>query len=167
MKKRITILALLFPLLCLLPTPAQATAPLKVGIYQNEPKIFVNERGKPTGIWVDLLEHIAEKEGWRLRYVPGTWQECLDRLGRGGIDLLPDVAYSGKRALRYLFNEENVLANWARVYTHESQDIESIEALRDKKVAVMKGDISFERFKLFNIPALLFSATTTGVFFRP
>ncbi len=42
---------------------------LIVGVYENPPKIFTSESGKPAGIFIDVIEHIAESEGWNLRYV--------------------------------------------------------------------------------------------------
>lgn len=62
---------------------------LRIGVYENAPKIFISESGKPAGIFIDIIENIAEREGWRLRYVPGSWGEGLDRLAKGEIDLMP------------------------------------------------------------------------------
>lgn len=152
MKKRIAILSLFISFQFFLPVLAKEAVTFKVGIYQNEPKIYLDEDGKPAGLWVELLEYIAQKEGWRLTFVSGSWQQCLERLERGEIDILPDVGYSENRANIYRFNQETVLSNWARIYSHDSHNIERIEDLKDKKVAVMKGDISFKEFKLFNIP---------------
>jgi len=151
MKKWFSAVFLFLVFQAFLPVFAGEPVILKVGIYQNEPKIFLDDRGKPAGLWVDLLEHISAKEEWRLTYVAGTWQQCLDRLEKGEVDILPDVAFTEKRSRIYRFNKETIMSNWAQVYSHDSQDIENIENLNHKKVAVMKGDISFEKFKLFNI----------------
>jgi ABC-type amino acid transport substrate-binding protein len=80
---------------------------VKVGLYENAPKIFTSESGQPSGIFIDVLASIAETEGWRLQYVHGTWGEGLDRLEKGEIDLMPDVAYSSEREKR--------LSWWPRV----------------------------------------------------
>ncbi len=47
---------------------------VRVGVYPNEPKIYLNEAGHATGIFADLLGEIATREGWTLRYVPCDWQ---------------------------------------------------------------------------------------------
>ncbi|MBN2780400.1 MAG: transporter substrate-binding domain-containing protein, partial [Candidatus Marinimicrobia bacterium] len=83
-----------FALMMLIPFSVQAGTSISVGIYQNQPKIFLNEQGMPSGIFVDLLNEIAKQENWTLRYVPGTWDQCLDHLKTGTIDLLPDMALS-------------------------------------------------------------------------
>ena len=48
-----------------------------VGVYQNSPKVSIAESGTPEGIFIDLIEAIAQKEGWRLEYVSGSWREHL------------------------------------------------------------------------------------------
>ncbi len=38
------------------------TLELRVGQYDNEPKIYVGENGDPIGIWPEILEYIASQE---------------------------------------------------------------------------------------------------------
>ncbi|MBN2809665.1 MAG: transporter substrate-binding domain-containing protein [Deltaproteobacteria bacterium] len=66
-------------------------------VYQNRPKIFLDQAGKAAGFYIDLLDYIVAKEGWRLEYVPGTWQECLERLENGGLISCPQWSGSFKR----------------------------------------------------------------------
>jgi len=152
MKKWVAIIFFILAFQYLFPLPAQGSAAIKVGIYRNEPKVYVDAQGKPAGIWIDLLEHIAQKEGWHLKYVFATWQQCLEHLKSGEIDLLVDVGYSEERAQIYRFNQETVISNWAQIYTHKSLKLDDIQELAGKKLAAMKEDISYKRFKLFNIP---------------
>ncbi|HNS15944.1 MAG TPA: hypothetical protein PKM08_11485, partial [Syntrophorhabdaceae bacterium] len=35
---------------------------VRVGVYDNAPKIFVSESGKPEGIFIDIIEYIAAHE---------------------------------------------------------------------------------------------------------
>ncbi|MBU0991976.1 MAG: hypothetical protein KJ737_05730 [Proteobacteria bacterium] len=48
---------------------------LKVGIYNFEPLVAIDENDKGKGLFIDVLEIIAEKENWDLSYVPGTWNK--------------------------------------------------------------------------------------------
>ena len=139
-------------LLCLLfftaevPADDRPHAPLsiRVGAYENRPKIFSDASGRVVGLFPDILDHIAKKEGWQIEYVHGTWSQCLQRLEDNKIDLMVDVAYSEKRARKYLFTHETVLTNWAMVYTGRNQTIESLIDLNGKRVATMRGSIHTE-----------------------
>ena len=134
-------------LLCVLVQPVLAAQTINVGIYQNEPKLFVNAQGRPDGFFVDLLGSIAKEEGWILNYFPCEWHTCLDRLEQGKIDLLPDVAYSDKRAHRFLFGREVVLSSWSVVYVRKDTSIPSLKELDGKSLAVVKDSIQFEAIK--------------------
>ncbi len=117
---------------------------VRVGIYENKPKIFTDEQGNPSGFWVDITQYIASKEGWKIQYVHGTWQECLERLENGEIDMMPDVAYTEERAKKYQFSREPVYTSWSTVYAKPGSRIESILDLEGKNIAVMKGSVNVE-----------------------
>jgi PAS domain S-box-containing protein len=110
---------------------------LKIGIYENAPKIFISESGKPSGIFIDIIESIANSEGWNLQYVPGTWSEGLERLENGKIDLMPDVAYTVNRDNIFDFNKIPVMSSWFQVYVSQQSDIKTILDLDGKRIAVL------------------------------
>ncbi len=117
---------------------------IRVGAYDNQPKIYTDESTNIVGIFPDILGHISKKEGWQIKYVHGTWNQCLKRLEGNEIDLMVDVAYSKERAQQFDFTNETVLVNWAVVYTGNKLTIESFIDLNNKNVAVMKGSIHTE-----------------------
>ena len=119
---------------------------VKVGIYENAPKVFTDKSGKPSGIFVDIIEHIAKSEGWKLEYVAGTWTEGLDRLERGEIDLMPDVAYTAGREKIYSFHKVPVLSSWYQVYAPKGNNIHSILDLNEKRILVLERSVQQEAF---------------------
>jgi len=122
-------------------SPAGQT--VRVGIYENHPKLFTLEDGTADGFFPVLLDSIASLEGWSLEYVPGSWSDCLLRLESGEIDIMPDVAFSEERAASYYFGEETVLSNWAEVYSPDGIRLESLLDLEGMRVAVMTGSIHY------------------------
>lgn len=105
---------------------------IKVGIYQNAPKLFMDENDQPSGFFPDLLNHIGSQRGWLLEYVPCSWNECLTKIENGSLDLMMDVAHSDARALRFDFNQEVVLSNWSVLYVRKGSDIHSIMDVDEK-----------------------------------
>lgn len=147
-------------LLALFSNNLQAETLLKVGVYNNKPTIFMEEDGVAGGVFIDILENIAEQEGWKLEYVPGHFSEVFEKLRLGKIDLLPAVAFSKEREAFIDFNYTTVMANWAELYTPIYQKIASFKDLEGKKIAVKQGDIHFQAIKelvgRFNISCRFF-----------
>ncbi len=119
---------------------------VRVGVYQNLPKVSMSESGKPEGLFIDMLEAIAAEEGWKLVYVPGTWAQGLDRLAAGKIDLMPDVALTEPRKQLYAFHKEPVLSDWFQIYARPKTGIRSILDLKGKRVSVLNRSIQQEAF---------------------
>jgi PAS domain S-box-containing protein len=117
---------------------------VKVGVYENQPKIFTDAQGNVSGFWADIVEYIAAQEGWTIEWVHGTWTECLEKLEYNDIAIMPDVAYSEARDELYDFSQETVYVSWSKVYTHEGTDIQAITDLEGKSIAVLKGSINVE-----------------------
>ena len=117
---------------------------VRVGIYENQPKIFTDENGSALGFWPDIIGYIASKEAWKIEYVPGTWTECLQRLENKEIDVMPDVAYTEERNSQYDFSQEVVYTSWSNVYTRKGANIQSIVDLEGKNIAVLKGSVNVE-----------------------
>ncbi len=135
----------LLALLCALQLWAQPRT-VRVGVYPNEPKVYVNAAGRPTGIFVDLLGEVARGEGWSLEFVPCEWQDCLASLEAGRIDLMPDVAYSVQRDQRFDFHRIPVMHSWSQIYRDPAMPIYSILDLDGKRVALLEGSIQAQLF---------------------
>lgn len=114
--------------------------PVRVGVYENAPKIFTRE-GRPAGILIDIIEEIGRREGWQISYVSGSWAENLDRLARGEIDLMPDMAYSAERSALFDFPKVPVLSSWFQIYAPKGHGIRSILDLNGKRIMVLERSI--------------------------
>ena len=97
----------------------RAQTSVAVGIYQNEPLVFTDSQGMEKGIYIDILNHIGQIEGWQIEYIKGSWDECIRRLEKGEIDLLVAIAYSAERSKRFHFNRETLVTNWAQICTQQ------------------------------------------------
>jgi PAS domain S-box-containing protein len=124
--------------------PLAGAETIRVGIYQNPPKVFWNGRGKPQGIFVDIMNQIARNEGWMVEYAPGTWSQNLERLEKGELDLVLDVTYSQDRAEKFSFNKISVIESWLQAFAGRDVKLESARDLDGKRIAVLKGAIQEE-----------------------
>lgn len=122
---------------------AERTAPIKVGIYENRPMVFLDEDKKPAGLQVDIMTKIAREHGWPIEFVYGTWQDCLERIEHGEIDVLLDIGYSEERERKFDFTSESLFSTWAQVYEPPGSNLRGIPDLEGKHIAVMRGDVHY------------------------
>lgn len=120
---------------------AAVTAEMKVGVYENPPKLYSEPGGRPAGLFVELLEAVAKEERWRIVYVPCHWEECLRLLETGELDLMPDVAYSDARSLQFDFHEVPVAFSWSQAFARPGHGVRSIPDLHGQRVAVLRGSV--------------------------
>jgi two-component system cell cycle sensor histidine kinase/response regulator CckA len=122
---------------------AQTQRVIRVGTYENPPKIYKDNEGNIRGFWPELISYIANKEGWEIIWISGSWNENLQRLETNEIDLMPDTAWSEERSRQFAFNDETVVVSWSRLYVPAGSSIETILDLEGKKVAGLNGSLNF------------------------
>lgn len=166
---------------------AQATSPgltgesrlIRVGVYENPPKLFLDTVSQPApslgGILGEILERIAAEEGWQLELHPCQWNDCLTMLEDGQIDLMPDVAHSPEREQVFDYHNTPALLSWSQIFSNRGVTLETPLDLDGHRIAVLRGSIqesylsnladSFELdvgWVLFDDLAVAFDAVADG-----
>jgi len=114
---------------------------LRVGMYDNPPKIYRDAQHRPAGLFVELLQAIAQDEGWQLQFVDCQWNDCLHRLHTGDIDLMPDVALNQERARRFDFHSIPVTYSWSNIWVRPDQQVTGLPELDGLRIAVLRGAV--------------------------
>jgi len=65
---------------------------VRIGVDSNLPKVGLDTGERPAGLFVELIERIAEDRGWQPGFRSCEWSDCLRMLAEGEPDLVPDVA---------------------------------------------------------------------------
>lgn len=118
-----------------------AAREVRVGVYDNPPKLMLGKSGRPDGIFGDLLVEIARQEGWTIEVVACKWDDCLDGLSTGRIDLLPDVARTEEREGVLDFHAEPALHSWSVLFVPARDRVASMLDFKGKRIAVLAGSV--------------------------
>jgi diguanylate cyclase (GGDEF)-like protein/PAS domain S-box-containing protein len=119
---------------------------VRVGFYNFAPLTIIDQNNQAQGLFVDLLNKVAEKESWDVTYIPGSFPECIKRLDNNEIDILIAFGYSDERAEIYDFTDETIFLEWGLIYTPYATDIQNILDLDGKRVATLKGSLAGTEF---------------------
>ena len=119
---------------------------IKVGVYDNSPKIFVNDDGQPDGIFIDILKSIVKNESLVVDYKVASWAELYEMLKKGEIDVLPDMAYTRKRDSLFTFGLP-VLNSWLQVYSTKSHQFDKVSDLMTKRIGVLASSVQEDFLK--------------------
>lgn len=118
----------------------------KVGVFDNPPMVYMDEHGKASGFFIELLEHVADKNGWKLEYDTCAFAACKELLKVNEIDILPDLGHSLARDSIFDFNETSIISTWAEIYYSEYRDIPITDVmnLNGLRIASLEGDYFYE-----------------------
>ena len=123
MKNNFLYLFISFFLLLALQPVFAATEPVtvKVGAFNNYPVIFRDTDGVFKGMYVDLLTEIGKRENINFEYVLGTWNEGLDRIKTGEVEMLTSVGFTEERAQFMDYTKNPILTVWGRCMCQSHQ----------------------------------------------
>jgi two-component system sensor histidine kinase EvgS len=117
--------------------------PIVIGGDRNYPPYeFLDKHGKPAGYNVDLVRAVARELDLNIEIRLGKWNERIQALAEGKIDLIQGMSYSPRRDLTFDFSPAHAVSHYVAVVRKgERPAPESIEALKQMRIVVQGGDI--------------------------
>jgi ABC-type amino acid transport substrate-binding protein len=97
--------------------------------------------GKPSGLSIDIMNLLAQKLGLSTQYVTGpAWNEFLNMLENGEIDVIHTIYESEERKKRFDFTSNYYFMNVIGIFTlKENNSIRNLADLKGKTVAYPEG----------------------------
>ncbi len=125
---------------------------LRVGLPHYPPVSYRDSNGKPTGFCVELLECFASANDWKLEYVDGNWNQCLERMRKHEIDILCGMVKTPQRNIWFNFSAESLYVTWGKIFVRSDFDYRTVLQLDNRRIGVVTGDFYAETFKNFITP---------------
>jgi len=143
MKKAVCIILSLFAILSF----TNAEKIVKVGAFNFYPAIFQDNDGVVKGFYVDALNELGQKENIKFLYVNGSWNEGLEWIKSGEVDVLTSLAFTEERLNFMDYTTTPLLTVWSEVYVYQNSEINGVLDLEGKTIAVMKSDFNAGHLK--------------------
>jgi polar amino acid transport system substrate-binding protein len=121
-----------------------------------------NENGIPKGYTIDYMNLIANKLGIEVEFVQGNWDDFLNQLETGNLDIVMNMLKSKAREERFLFAQiPYIELEPAMINRIEDANINSFKELEHKTMALVKGYHSYDRVKTEYPNITIFSTDNT------
>lgn len=131
-------------------TETHSLKKVRVG-YLNYPGYQEGEGDEPkSGYGYEYLQQIAYYAGWEYEYVNGSFNELLEMLKNGEIDLMGDLSYTAERAQDILYAKEEQGREYYYLFVREDRtDISAtdLSTLKGAKVGINKGSVQVNLFE--------------------
>jgi len=108
--------------------------------YDYPPYCFVDADSHATGFSVELMQAALKVMGRDVVFRLGPWADVKDWLAKGEVDALPLVGRTPEREEIYDFTFPYLSMHGSIIVHEDTHDVEDLNDLRGRKVAVMKGD---------------------------
>ena len=121
---------------------------IKVGYIEQGDFIHENN-GVYTGYGVEYLDEVADITGWEYKYILDTWENCLEKLENGEIDLVCSAQYTEDRAEKFLYTNLPLGYEYTLLYADAESDIyyNDYEAMDGLMVGMMSGSYHTTAFE--------------------
>ncbi len=118
---------------------------IRVHNEMDWPPFNFNVNGQPTGYSIDFMNLVASRAGLQVEYISGpSWQEFLDMTQSGELDVMLNLSPTPERAEYLNFTEPYLLVAVAIVVNDPTLQVNSIQDLHGKKLAVPAGFFTAE-----------------------
>ena len=111
---------------------------IKVVVYDAPPMIYMDKQAVPQGIFIDVLNEIARKENWTLKYKYYELKDIIAAVDNQEVDIVPDVI--NKSIEGFYFGKESLSTSWGKVYFSKECKIKNIIDLENKAIVAQDGD---------------------------
>lgn len=125
---------------------------IKVGYIDYKGFIEENSEEAYTGYGVDYLNEIAKYTGWKYEFVYDTWENHLQALKDGKIDIVCQAQITPERQKDYLFSKYSDGAESSVLYVKNEDTryyYNDFEHFNGMRIAMMDGSFQNEEFREF------------------
>ena len=114
-----------------------------VGQPSYPPFSIRGEKGEMIGLDIDLLNAIAQREGFALRFIPHEMTGLLDTVNNGQADIVATgINVTSEREEKYTFSQPYLEGSWVVLLNKNKTQYRSLTDLQGKTVAAQQDSLA-------------------------
>lgn len=124
---------------------------IKIGYLPHYGTILDLKDKNKIGYGYDYFKEISKYTGWEYEYIPYTWEEGLDSLEKGEIDIFGPIQKTPEREELFDFTEANFGYESGVLYAHKDSPFyyEDFEAFNGMKVGIQNNNFYQKEMELY------------------
>ncbi|MEG0832249.1 MAG: transporter substrate-binding domain-containing protein, partial [Acidaminococcaceae bacterium] len=125
---------------------------VKVGYAYSGDSTTAAELNNYSSYNFEYLRAIAERTNWQYKFVYGSWEECLEWLDQGKVDLLSNANKTAERTERFAYSIHEAGVEYAVLCVDNDQKnvyYEDYAAFNGMQVGLVKGSYQNELFEAY------------------
>jgi EAL domain-containing protein (putative c-di-GMP-specific phosphodiesterase class I)/ABC-type amino acid transport substrate-binding protein/GGDEF domain-containing protein len=140
-RSRLPCAAFWWAILFLYADPVAAQSIKVAGDRGYPPYHYLAQDGAAAGFDVEVIRELTRQLGYTVEFQLGDWEEAQAKLESGDVDIIP-MFISERRRERFLFSTPFLIREHLVFGRRESPEVNSIEDLRGRLVAVQAGGLA-------------------------
>ena len=128
---------------------AQSQSEVVKAAWYEDSYHITNKNGSRSGYGYEYEQAVSAYTGWDYDYVTGNWEELLEKLQNGEIDLMSSLSYTDERAKTMLFSDLPMGEEKYYLYADlANSDISAsdISSLNGQSIAMMENSVQATQF---------------------
>ncbi|HJV46655.1 MAG TPA: transporter substrate-binding domain-containing protein [Bacillota bacterium] len=127
---------------------AQEERVIRVGFDKSLPPLsYMDKNGQAFGFDIALIRNIAALRGYQINYVPLEWEDAVEKLKEGQLDVVVGMKYTSKRDTFFDFSDSYLTAADAIVVPAGMPNFSQINDLKEKVIAIQREDAGISQLE--------------------
>ncbi|ATC96810.1 hypothetical protein PTUN_b0421 [Pseudoalteromonas tunicata] len=131
-----------------MPSAAKSQS-LTVAIDHSPPYSYFDDKGRPSGLIVDVFQEISRSFNYDFKFVECPWARCVKLVSEGQIDLLAGITKTAEREQIFAFIEPAFFKrenHFKFYYTDKNLTIDNVADLAPLTVGMLRGALHTKAF---------------------
>lgn len=134
-----------------IPQKIYALETINVGFIDYKGFIEKDGEGSYSGYAVDYLDEISKYTQWKYNYIFDSWDQCLEKLEKGEIDILCSAQYTKERDELFDYSQYAIGNEFTIIYTRLNETIyfNDFKAMNNKTIGLLKDSYQNQSLKKY------------------
>ena len=117
---------------------------VKIGIYEYEPYVYIEENGEIRGYYYEFLNLLCKKYDFEYEYVVCNISDGLEKLENGDIDIMLGLPISIMESKDIIFNNKSISQEQFGIFSTRNISMSDLKSNNELRLGLVQDDYNAE-----------------------